>query len=104
MGYMPQHQQTNLPGSSHYMQTSYGPIGIPMGLPPQSHQYPHMNRQLPFLVTLDLPNLSRILNDPIHHSPQWPVITDKLPSDIPKFDGKLEEDPNNHVMAFHLWC
>jgi hypothetical protein len=63
-----------------------------------------VNRQLPFLATLDLPDLSRILNDPIHHSPHWPVIPAKLPSDIPKFDGKPGEDPNNHVMTFHLWC
>jgi hypothetical protein len=26
----------------------------------------------------------------------------KLPSDIPKFDGKPGEDPKNHVMNFHL--
>jgi hypothetical protein len=63
-----------------------------------------VNRQLPFLATLDLPDLSRILNDPIRHSPQWPAIPAKLPSDIPKFDGKAGEDPNNHVMTFHLWC
>jgi hypothetical protein len=86
------------------MQTAYGPTGIPTGLPPQSHQYPHVNRQLPFLATLDLPDLSRILNDLIRHSPQWPAIPAKLPSDIPKFDGKPGEDPNNHVMTFHLWC
>jgi hypothetical protein len=104
MGYMPPHPRSNLSGHSMYMQTAYGPTGIPMGLPPQSHQYPQVNRQLPFLATLDLPDLSRILNDPILHSPHWPVIPAKLPSDIPKFDGKLGEDPNNHVMTFHLWC
>jgi hypothetical protein len=59
---------------------------------------------LPFLATLDFPDLTRILNDPIRHSPQWPAIPTKLPSDIPKFDGKAGEDPNNHVMTFHLWC
>jgi hypothetical protein len=48
--------------------------------------------------------LSRILNDPIRHSPQWHVIPSKLPSDIPKFDGKVGEDPNNHVTTFHLLC
>jgi hypothetical protein len=63
-----------------------------------------VNRQLPFLATLDFLDLSRILNDPILHSPQWPVIPAKLPSDIPKFDGKVEEDLNNHVMTFHMWC
>ena len=101
---MPPHQQPNLPGSSHYMKTAYGPTSIPTRLPPQSHQYPHVNRQLPFLATLDLPNMFRILNDPISHSHQWPVIPAKLPSDIPKFNGKSREDPNNHVMNFHLWC
>jgi hypothetical protein len=30
----------NLPGYSHYGQTSYGPTGLLTGLPPQSHQYP----------------------------------------------------------------
>ena len=34
----------------------------------------------------------------------WPVIPEKLPSDIPKFSGNPGEDPNNHVMTFHLWC
>jgi hypothetical protein len=104
MSYYPLQPPPNLPGSSHYMQTAYGPTGLPTGLPPQSHQYPQVNRQLPFIATLDLPDLSRILNDPIRHSPQWPAIPAKLPSDIPKFDGKAGEDPNNHVMTFHLWC
>jgi hypothetical protein len=48
--------------------------------------------------------LSRLTNDPIFHSPIWPFIPDKLPSDIPKFDEKYGEDPNNHVMNFNLWC
>lgn len=28
----------------------------------------------------------------------------KLPSNVPKFDGKLGEDPKNHVRTFHCWC
>ena len=28
----------------------------------------------------------------------------KLPSDIPKFEGKAGEYPQNHIMMFHLWC
>jgi hypothetical protein len=28
----------------------------------------------------------------------------KLPSDIPKFEGKAGDDPTNHIMTFHLWC
>jgi hypothetical protein len=103
-GYYPILPPQGQPGSSLWGKTAYAPTGLPTGLPPQSHQYPQVNRQLPFLSTLDLPDLSRILNDPIRHSPQWPAIPAKLPSDIPKFDGKAGEDPNNHVMTFHLWC
>jgi hypothetical protein len=104
MSYFPLQPPLNLPRSSHYMQTAYGPISLSTRLAPQSHQYPHVNRQLPFLATLDLPDLSRILNDLIRHSPQWPAIPAKLPSDIPKFGDKAGEDPNNHVMTSHLWC
>jgi len=28
----------------------------------------------------------------------------KLPSYVPKFEGKQGEDPGNHVMTFHMWC
>jgi hypothetical protein len=68
--YYPLQPPPNMPGSSHYGQTTYGPTGLPKRFPPQSHQYPQVNRQLPFLATLDFPDLSRILNDPIRHSPQ----------------------------------
>ena len=73
-------------------------------MPYQYYQYPQPNQLLPFLATLDLPDLSILINDLIHHDPSWPAIPVKLPSDIPKFDGKPDEDPKNHVMTFHLWC
>jgi hypothetical protein len=44
MSYYPLQPPTNLPGSSHYMQTTYGPTSLLMRLPPQSHQYPQVNR------------------------------------------------------------
>ena len=31
-------------------------------------------------------------------------MPNKLPNDIPKFEGKPGEDPSNHVMTYHLWC
>jgi hypothetical protein len=37
----------------------------------------------------------------IRHGPPIPT---KLPSDIPKFEGKSGEDPGDHVTTFHLWC
>jgi hypothetical protein len=48
--------------------------------------------------------LSQLTNDPIFHSPVWPVILAKLPSNIVKFDGNPGEDLNNHVMTFHFLC
>jgi hypothetical protein len=60
--------------------------------------------RLPFLETLHFPDLSKLMNDPIHHDPSWPVVPTKLPSDIPKFEGKSGEDPQDHVTTFHLWC
>jgi hypothetical protein len=40
MSYHPLQPPPNLHGSSHYMQTTYGPTSLLMGLPHQSHQYP----------------------------------------------------------------
>ena len=59
---------------------------------------------LPFLITLKLPDLLRLMNDPVSHDPAWPAVPTKLPSDIPKFEGKPGEDPSEHATAFHLWC
>ena len=60
--------------------------------------------RLPFLATLNLPDLSRLMNDHVSHDPAWPVVPTKVPSDIPKFEGKASEYPGDHVTTFHLWC
>ena len=73
-------------------------------MPHQYYQPLPVNWQLPFLATLDLPDLSRLTNNPILHSPNWPAMPRKLPSDIRNFDGKPSEDLKNHVMTFHCWC
>ena len=65
---------------------------------------PNLNQQLPFVATLELPDLNQLTNDPIAYAPWWPAIPHKLLSDIPKFNGNMGEDPSNHVMTFHLWC
>ena len=44
------------------------------------------------------------MNDPICYQLGWLQVPLKLPSDIPKFEGKAGEDPCNHFMSFHLWC
>jgi hypothetical protein len=84
----PSQQQPYVEGPTGYNYLAnqfYGPTGVPM-----PHKYhTKINQHLPFLATLDLPDLSRLTNDPIFHSPVWPVIPAKLPSDIPKFEKKL---------------
>ena len=60
--------------------------------------------RLSFLATLNLLDLSRIMNDLVSHDPAWPVVPNKLPLDIPKFEGKATKNPSGHVTTFHLWC
>jgi hypothetical protein len=60
--------------------------------------------KLPFLATLHLPDLTRLLNDHICHDTHWPPMPKKFPLDIPKFEAKPNEDPSDHVTTFHLWC
>ena len=70
----------------------------------QNTQNPFAPTNLPFLATLELPDLSKLTNDPIRHHPAWPPVLVKIPTDIPKFDGKIGEDPANHITTYHLWC
>ena len=44
------------------------------------------------------------MNEPMMHDPLWPPIPTKFPSDIPKFERKVGEDPGAHATTFHLWC
>ena len=45
-----------------------------------------------------------MINDPIHYDASWLAMPTKLPSEIPKFEGLVGEDPSNHVRSFHMWC
>jgi len=81
-------------------QPEYIPIVLP--IPYGYDQYPHASPQIQFLATLDLLDLTCLTNNPIQHALFWQAIPTKLLSDILKFDGKLGEDPNNHVMTFHF--
>ena len=59
--------------------------------------------KIPFLDTLNLPDLSKLINDLVSHDTMWSVVPAKLPSDILKFEGNNGEDPVYHVTNFHLW-
>ena len=62
------------------------------------------NLQFPFLATLELLDVSKLTNDPILYNPYWPPVPTKVLGDCPKFEGKAGEDPQSHVMTYHLWC
>ena len=121
----PTYQYQRYPGYTYQQpqQPQYGPVnpGFPggynipnenpipgyPGYPPPgaglvTPSFRDPNRQLPFIATLDLPDLTRHTNDPISYHPYWPSMPNKLPSDIPKFEGKSGEDPSDHVMTYHL--
>jgi len=55
------------------------------------------------MAILNIPDLSKLINDPRAHNPTWPTMPTKIPSKILKFEGKPGEDPSNHVMTYHLW-
>jgi hypothetical protein len=59
---------------------------------------------LPFLAMLNLPNLTNFMNEAMRHDPTWPPVPTKIPSDIPKFEGKNGKDPGDYITTFHLWC
>jgi hypothetical protein len=46
--------------------------------------------RLPFLATLNLPDLSKLMNDPVSHDPTWPPIPTKIPSDIQSLRVRME--------------
>ena len=59
---------------------------------------------MPFLAILDISDLYKLKNDPIYHNLLWLPIPHKIPTDIPKFEGKQGEDPGTHITTYHLWC
>lgn len=58
---------------------------------------------MPFMANLNLPDLRKLINDPTAQHTTWPAMPTKIPSDIPKFEGKPREDTSNHVMTYPLW-
>ena len=44
------------------------------------------------------------MNDLVSHDPTWMTVPNKIPSEIPKLEDKVGEDPGDHVTTFHLWC
>ena len=56
--------------------------------------------RITFLTTLNLPDLSILMSDLVSNDLTWPIFPTKIPSDIPKFEGKPREDPSEHVIPF----
>jgi hypothetical protein len=108
-----------MPNPPYMNQTGGGPYNSRQGF--GSYQNPRWNAfpntqsftggwgqmsqpHLPFLAMLNLPDLSNLMNNLVNHDPTWPPVPTKIPSDIPKFEGKNGEDPGEHVTTFHFWC
>ena len=89
-----------------YTGMPYGRFGRNVNPNPftQSTQNPFSPTKLLFLATLEFPNLAKSTNDPIQHHFAWPSIPTKIPTEIPKFDGKTGDDPTNHMTTYHLCC
>ena len=81
---------------------TYGPFGLNSMSP--FNQISFGNTPLPFLATLELPDLSKLINDPILHNPTWPSVPINIPTDIPKFEYKMVDNPSSHITSYHLWC
>ena len=116
-GFVAPHNQ-GTPHQNASMQPYMGQMGG--GYYDQGHGFysnqPYMNQnyqgawnrpaqpRLPFLATLNLPDLQRLMNDPVSHNLAWKIVPNKIPSDISNFEGKAGEDPGEHVTTFHLLC
>ena len=62
------------------------------------------NPSLLFRSNLNLPDISKLVIDPIAHDANWSDMLQILPSYIPKFKGKYVDDPTNNIISFHLRC
>ena len=83
---------------------TYGNLGASPSNPQTGTFSAPVRPKPPFLETLNLLDFSKLMNDPVRHDPSWPPIPTKLPSDIPKFEGKAGEHHGAHATTFHLWC
>jgi hypothetical protein len=46
--------------------------------------------QMPYLASMNILDLIKLTNDHILHDPTWPAMPNELPSNISKFEGKVE--------------
>lgn len=95
-------------GQNPLRQNQWGQIysqpGWSTGTAPYRGPSMPFNPQLHFFATLELSDIYKLTNDLILHNPYWPLVPTKVPGDCPKFEGKAGEDPQAHVMTYHLWC
>ena len=96
--------QSNLPTSQPVAggnpTFTYGHSGAGPSNPQAGTFSTSVRPKLPFPETLNLPNLSKLMNGPVRHDPSWPPVPTKFPSDIPKIEGKVGEDPEAHATTF----
>lgn len=69
-GGMQMHTTQPIPGYPGYPPSTTAPYGHVAGKQyVKDYPYVDLNRKLPFISMLDIPNLSRLTNDPVYHHP-----------------------------------
>lgn len=105
----------NAPSSASFLGVALTRSLLVVTPPPTAtpHHSPHLANMeqepptpphFPYMASLNLPYLSRLIDSPIAHDPAWPAMSTKLPLDIPKFKGQETKDLANHIMSFHVSC
>jgi len=100
------------PHENYYPSQSMSPTknllmeGHPSPFSHLAHHWSDLDAPTPFhlLVTLDIPDLYKLTNDPINHKLLWPPNSDKILVGIPKFERKENNDLATHFTTYHIWC
>jgi hypothetical protein len=55
---------------------------------------------LPFMATLNLLDLAKLMNKLVLHDPSWPLVPTKLPFEIPSLRVRMERTLVNTSLHF----
>jgi hypothetical protein len=69
-----------------------------------SHTMVAPTPNFPYLASLNIPYLTKLMNDPIYMIPLGLTCPPNYLQTSQSLKGNQGEDPTNHIMSFHLWC
>lgn len=56
------------------------------------------------MASLNLPDLSQLLNDPLLHDLNWLPMPTNIPMNFPNLERNLGDDSTDHIKYFYMWC